>query len=140
MKWVERGKSRPATTRALPSTSFLHHTLPSSSSAAATPPAGPKGYRNSSNAPLLLGPSHCPQCLCSPCVIEQPPDFLAGSAGPHPANDYKRHRLYKMFWRLLKDLGVWKTEEYLMRKEGRTRRADRREIMPGCIIKVRSSS
>ena len=73
-------------------------------------------------------------------MIEQPPDLLAGSAGPHPANDYNRHHIYKMFWRLLKDLGVWKTEEYLMRKEGCTRRADRREIMPGYMIKVRSSS
>ena len=33
-------------------------------------------------------------------MIEQPPDFLVGSCGPHPANDNKRHRLYRMFWRL----------------------------------------
>ena len=53
-----------------------------------------------------------------------------GSSGP------KQHRLYRLFWKLLKDLGVWGDEEYLQRKEGRTVRDDRREIIPACIITV----
>ncbi len=32
-------------------------------------------------------------CLCGPCVIALPPDFLTGACGPHPANDEKRNRL-----------------------------------------------
>ena len=41
-----------------------------------------------------------------------------------------------MFWRALKDLGVWKSELYLTRKERRARRIDKREIIPECIRKV----
>ena len=65
-----------------------------------------------------------------------PPDFLKGSCSPHPANTNKRHRLYRKFWGVLKDLGVWGEEEYLRRKEQRTSRNDSREIMPDCIIEV----
>jgi len=67
-----------------------------------------------------------------------PPDFLRGACGPHPANKEKRHRLYRKFWRLLKDLGVWRDREYLMRKAAKTSREDRREIIPDCVIKVSS--
>jgi hypothetical protein len=63
-----------------------------------------------------------------------PPDFLRGACGPHPANDEKRYRLYKAFWRLL--LGIFQDEEYLLRKERRTVRADKRDIIPKCVITV----
>ncbi len=46
----------------------------------------------------------------------------------------KRHRLYRMFWRLLSDLRVWVDDEYLERKEHRTVIQDRREITPKCVI------
>ena len=98
---------------------------------------GPRGYKKNP-PPLLLGPSHCPHCLCSPCIINQAPDFLAGSASPHPANDSKRHHLYRLFWKTLKDLGVWGTEQYLNRKEQQTRRFDKRELIPDCIVNVRT--
>ncbi len=72
--------------------------------------------------------NHCP------CVTQLRPDFLRGSCGPHPANDEKRHRLYK---RLLSDLRVWVDDEYLERKERRTAIQDRREIIPKCVITLR---
>ena len=53
-------------------------------------------------------------------------------------NASKRFRLYRLFWGLLKDVGVWRAEEYLRRKERRMRRGDRREIIPYCIKEVMS--
>jgi len=85
---------------------------------------------------VLRGPNHCSHCLCAPCVVDMPPDFLKGSCDAHPANAEKRHRLYRMFWRLLNDLCVWQDPEYLRRKERRTVRDDRRDILPPCIIQV----
>ena len=96
----------------------------------------PRGYHFSTQVPQLRGENHCPYCLCAPCLIEQPPDFLVGSAGPHPANDEKRHMLYTKFWRLLADLCVWKDEEYIRRKQARTTRDDKREVMPKCVQQV----
>jgi hypothetical protein len=85
---------------------------------------------------VLRGPDHCHYCLCSPCVIQLPPDFLRGSASPHPANDEKRYRLYSFFWKLLSDVRLWCDEEYLRRKEERTVIHDKREIMPKCVVTV----
>ena len=98
----------------------------------------PHGYRTIRDAPTLRGPNHCVKCFCAPCIIQKPPPFLRGSCDPHPANAEKRHRLYKKFWRCLSDLGVWRDEEYIARKELRTVRDDRRDIMPDCVIEVRA--
>lgn len=65
-----------------------------------------------------------------------PPEFLEGSCDAHPANDEKRHRLYRLFWCLLTDMCFFRDPEYLRRKEGRTVRDDRREILPMCIVEV----
>ena len=65
-----------------------------------------------------------------------PPDFLHGSCDPHPANDEKRHRLYRLFWGLMSDIGYFRDPEYLRRKEARTARDDTREILPPCVIEV----
>ena len=99
-------------------------------------PTHPRGYRTVPHHPVLRGESHCRHCLCAPCVIALPPDFLQGSCSPHPANDEKRHRLYRLFWRLLSDLRVWCDDEYLQRKEARTSIYDKREIIPQCVIAV----
>ena len=96
----------------------------------------PLGYHSLEEAPLRRGPSHCEKCLCSPCVIQRPPDFLRGCCDPHPANAEKRYMLYRKFWRCLDRLGVWRDEGYLRRKERRTRRDDRRDVMPDCVIEV----
>ncbi len=74
-----------------------------------------------------------------PCITELPPDFLRGSASPHPANNEKRYRLYRLFWQCLNDLNVWSDDEYLAKKERRTDIYDRREIFPECIIHVGSN-
>ena len=96
----------------------------------------PRGYRTISDVPVLRGHNHCEQCLCAPCIVVSPPDFLRGSCDPHPANSEKRHMLYKKFWRCLSTIGVWNDEIYLRRKEEQTARNDRREIIPSCIIEV----
>ncbi len=70
-------------------------------------------------------------------MIQLPPDFLRGSCGRHPANEGKRDRLYRMFWKLLRDLQVWVDDEYLERKERRTGRHGKREMIPRCVITVR---
>ena len=88
-------------------------------------------------ASVFRGPDHCPQCRCSPCVVVLRPDYLRGRCGPHPANDEKRHRLYKKFWRSLEDLGLWRDEDYRRLKSARALRDDVREIMPECVIMVR---
>ena len=56
-------------------------------------PSYPKGYRQSQTRdyPVLRGQNFCRYCLCSPCVIDLPPDFLCGYCSPHPANDEKQH-------------------------------------------------
>ena len=74
--------------------------------------------------------------MCQPCTVDLPPTYLRGSASPHDANDEKRHVLYRKFWRTLKGLGLWEDAEYLRRKEMRTTKEDRRDIMPDCVIKV----
>ena len=105
-----------------------------------TYPSHPYGYKESRNCPVLRGQDSCPYCLCSPCVIMLPPDFLCGACGPHPTNDEKWYRLYRSFWRLLNSLGVWRDEEYLRRKELRTALMDKREIIPKCVITVSNNS
>ena len=54
--------------------------------------------------------------VCAPCVVNLPPDFLKGLCSPHQANDEKRYGLYKMFWRLLSDVGFMERWEYLSHK------------------------
>ena len=96
----------------------------------------PRGYRLNSQCPVLRGENHCQHCLCAPCVITMPPDFLQGSCDPHPANDEKRHRLYRLFWGLMSDVGYFRDPEYLRRKQTRTVCDDNREILPLCVIEV----
>ena len=78
----------------------------------------------------------CPHCLCGPCIVQQPPDFLTGNAAPHVGNNRRRYRLYKLFWGLLDHLGFWQHPAYLFRKQGFTTRHDVREVMPLCIRTV----
>ena len=40
---------------------------------------------------------------------------------------------------MLNELGVWRHEEYLRRKELRTHVDDVREVMPDCVLNVRYS-
>ncbi len=76
----------------------------------------PREYQTASHHPVLRGEGHCPHRLCAP-VIALPPDFLQGSCSPHPANDEKRYRLYRLHWRVLNDLNLWCDDEYLQRNQ-----------------------
>ena len=47
-----------------------------------------KGYSKGDH-PILGQPTdkaHCPHCLCTPCVVVQPPDFLVGSSAASLSN------------------------------------------------------
>ena len=62
--------------------------------------------------PVLGQPTdkaHHPHCLCTMCVVAQPPDFLVGSSAASMTNVSKRYSLY----RLLQHLEVWKHPTYL---------------------------
>ena len=51
-----------------------------------TPRDVPKGYSRAEDVPVLRGSNHCRHCLCSPCIVTKPSNFLRGSCDPHPAN------------------------------------------------------
>jgi hypothetical protein len=53
----------------------------------------------------------CPHCLLSPCVINKPPSWLRGSASSSLGNATKRFKLYKKFWSLLNQHGIWNHPE-----------------------------
>ena len=94
------------------------------------------GYSDSA-PPTLGGDDKCPHCLCTPCVVSTSPSFLEGRAAPDDRNAHKRFPLYRKFWRVMNELGVWRHEEYLARKVLRTSVSDVREIMPTCVLNVR---
>ena len=98
----------------------------------------PLGYPGNRPFPVFGdgGDSSCPHCLCTPCIIQQPPEFLVGSSAPYEGNSVYRFRLYRRFWRLFQNIGLWRHEVYLRRKEIRTAREDPREILPLCVVKV----
>ena len=97
--------------------------------------SNPRGYTTSDH-PVVGGPGPCPHCFCSPCVVSNPPSFLVGSSAADIRNATKRFPLYTNFWGLLKDIGLWNYEPYLVRKSARTHRADVREIIPSCVTNV----
>ena len=82
------------------------------------------------------GPTACPYCYQAPCIISQAPSWLRGSAAPALTNAAKRYRLYRRFWTLLGQLGVWNHPAYLTSKGQKTTTQDPREIMPECVVKV----
>jgi len=97
-----------------------------------------KGY-NKGDHPVLGQPTdqtHCPHCLCTPCVVAQPPDFLVGSSAASLNNVSKRYSLYRKFWGLLRQLGVWEHPTYLERKGRHTHVDNKRDVMPDCLTKV----
>ena len=98
----------------------------------------PYGY-SASPYPSVGGPEPCPHCFCSPCVINNPPTFLVGSCPPDIRNSSKRYPLYRKFWRVLREIGLWRHEPYLVRKATRTSCDDVREIMPTCVTRVSGS-
>ena len=111
--------------------SVLHHT---------EPVGVPRGYTSEAPWPQLTGDDGlggCPHCLCNPCVVSMPPDFLAGRGPPHLRNVEKRYTLYRKFWRMFTDLKLWGHPVYLTKKQAITSLIDQREIIPKCVVKVK---
>ena len=99
-----------------------------------------RGYSSEAPKPQLTGDDGlggCPHCLCDPCVISLPPDFLVGRGSPHLRNVEKRYTLYRKFWRMFTDMKLWGHPVYLRRKQAITSLLDQREILPKCVVKVK---
>lgn len=80
----------------------------------------------------------CPFCRLRPCIIDRPPPpWLRGNRPPHLGNVAKRYPLYKKFWTLLGQLGVWDDPHYRALKITKTSIDDRRDVMPTCVVRVR---
>ena len=99
----------------------------------------PKGY-TSENPPPVLGSgdedNFCPHCFFAPCVLQTPPDFLRGSSDASFRNRQHRYRLYRGFWRLFKDLWLWRDDRYLEVKRRLTSEDDPRERLPLCVVQA----
>ena len=93
-------------------------------------------YDTEQPPPEFGGEGHCIHCLFAPCIVTKPPNFLFGQSGPHIRNNNHRYKLYRQFWRALKDLGLWSDGRYLTRKREVTLLTDPREIIPVCIVNV----
>ena len=98
----------------------------------------PYGYATPHH-PVIGGPDPCPHCCSSPCIVSNPPSFLVGSSVADVRNANKRYPLYRKFWTLLKDIGLWNYKPYLVRKSARTNRADVQDIIPSCVTNVSKS-
>ena len=85
---------------------------------------------------MLGGSDACHHCFYSPCVVHSPPAFLVGSFATHLANNSKRFKLFRQFWQLLRDIGIWQHPQHLANKTKITTRDDPHEILPLCIIQV----
>ena len=99
---------------------------------------GPSGY-GGGHPPILNGTADeppCPYCHLGPCIISRAPSWLVGSSAPGLGNLAKRYTLYRKFWRVLRQLGVWSHPLYLNEKVLHTTLADVREVMPKCVTTV----
>ncbi len=96
---------------------------------------GPGGYDHD-DPPVLNGEGPCPYCHLSPCVRARPPSWLIGSAAPNLGNMVKRFKLYRKYWTLLGQLGVWNHPLYMAYKVTKTSAHDKRDVMPDCVLRV----
>lgn len=90
----------------------------------------------------------CPHCLCDPCIAHEANRqswWLAGQHPPRTGNSSGRKQLYKRFWSMLTERGLWMSETYTIRKNEALRRDPqqntyvwyhRREIMPNCVLQL----
>lgn len=61
--------------------------------------------------------AECPYCYLSPCAVEVGHEWLGRGRQPHPQNRVIRKRLYYKFWALIYNLGGWRDERYIAKKE-----------------------
>lgn len=92
------------------------------------------------------GNEECPHCLCAPCITSnrfRQGWWPRGNSPPHLVNRSLRLQLYKNFWALLYNHGVWLDPRYKQRKEQaikldprmkRFKWQSKRDIMPNCVI------
>ena len=60
---------------------------------------------------------------------------IQGSCAPDITNHTKRHKNYKLFWKSLKDRGLWQHEVYINRKTSAgLSEVELRELMPQCVL------
>ncbi len=92
------------------------------------------------DAPIHWGANYCLSCLCSPCILVKPPDFLRGSRDPHPVPMQRRgtcsiHKFWGASTLLVYGgLGnIWGGK-----RQGKWGIDDRRGVMPDCIIDERT--
>ena len=70
------------------------------------------------------------------CIIVRHPSWLVGSSSHSLACMEKKYNLYRKFWRVLRQLGIWSHSLYLAYKATQTAVSDVRDIMPQCVITV----
>ncbi|CAC5400046.1 unnamed protein product [Mytilus coruscus] len=86
------------------------------------------------------GNEKCPFCLVAPCVAvsNESAPWIGEGQPPSAENSGVRKEIYKRFWKIMDNLGVWYTEDYLDRKKniggGEWIVYHRREIMPDCVL------
>ena len=95
----------------------------------------PSGY-DKDDPPEIDGPDACPHCHLAPCITAKPPNWLRGSAEANLSNITKRFRLYRRFWTLLGQLGLWNHPQYIEYKQTKTSVLDCRDVMPDCVLRV----
>ena len=92
------------------------------------------------NPPPVMGcgdeEDFCLHCFMCPCAVLKRPDFLGGSSDAHIRIRQHRFRLYRGFWKMLKDLCLWTDNHYLECKRRVTQEHDQREIIPSCVVDV----
>ena len=103
-------------------------------------------------APLpAADPDHpdneCPRCFCKPCCTHDDNRQMwwpIVNGLPHRINRATRLKIYKCFWAMLLNRGVWKDERYVVRKSNamsldpllRDYVWHKRDIMPDCVLKL----
>lgn len=89
----------------------------------------------------------CRECFCVPCVTNYPQRWLGPGQAANPRkpeqNSGLRKKIYKKYWKVLKDRYVWMDRRYQNRrarmiKEVRDRGEEpvrvEREIIPDCVL------
>ncbi len=69
----------------------------------------------------------------------------SGPSGPvngdgHTINMVKRFKLYRKYWKLVGDLGVWHHPLYLAYKATKTTVHNKRDVISECVLRVSSKN
>lgn len=96
---------------------------------------------------MILRPGECSECLSVPCVTLFPQRWLGPGQTANPRrpelNSGVRKRIYKKYWKVLKDNRVWEDRRYQRRRSLAITQAKEaghepvrveREIMPQCVL------